>query len=72
MGQSWLYKINGRNYFELFVGFEQLTSDLMIVISSERVVVFELVKGSVVHGQACVPARQRTGRIFPPGDCHED
>ena len=42
IGQSWLYKINGRNYFELYVGFEKLTTDLMIVISSEKVVVFKL------------------------------
>jgi len=45
VGQGWLYKINGRRYEELYVGFEQLTSDLMIVISSERVVVFGLVEG---------------------------
>ena len=35
----------GRNYLELYVGFEQLTIDLMIVISSEWVVVFEMVEG---------------------------
>merc|ERR1719431_1295634 len=44
-GQAWLYRINGRNHEELYVGFEQLTSDLMIVISSEKLVVFGLVEG---------------------------
>ena len=41
-GQSWLYKINGRRYEELFVGFEQLSQELLIVVSSERVVIFSL------------------------------
>ena len=41
-GQSWLYKINGRRYEELYVGFEQLSEEHMIVISSERVVVFSV------------------------------
>merc|ERR1719282_946975 len=41
-GQSWLYKINGRRYEELYVGFEILSSEHMIVISSERVVVFSV------------------------------
>jgi len=45
VGQSWLYRINGRNYAELYVGFENLTADLMIVVSSERVVVFGMVEG---------------------------
>ena len=41
-GQGWLYKINGRRYEELFVGFEQLSQELLIVVSSERVVIFSL------------------------------
>ena len=39
-GQAWLYKINGRRYEEMYVGFETLSEEHMIVISSERVVVF--------------------------------
>ena len=35
-----LYKINGGRYEELFVGFEQLSQELLIVVSSERVVIF--------------------------------
>ena len=37
----------GRNYLELYVGFEQLTTDLMIVVSSEWVVVvvFKMAEG---------------------------
>ena len=42
LGQSWLYKINGRRYEELYVGFETLSEEHMIVISSERVVVFSV------------------------------
>ena len=45
MGQSWLYRMIGRNYLELYVGFEQLTTDLMIMVSSEWVVVFEMAEG---------------------------
>jgi len=41
-GQAWLYKINGRRYEELYVGFETLSEEHMIVISSERVVVFSV------------------------------
>ena len=41
-GQSWLYKINGRRYEEVYVGFEQLSEEYMIIISSERVVVFSM------------------------------
>jgi hypothetical protein len=32
-GQAWLYAINGKNYQELFIAFEQLSDDLMIVVS---------------------------------------
>ena len=32
-GQAWLYAINGKNYEELFIAFEQLSEDLMIVVS---------------------------------------
>ena len=42
MGQSWLYKINGRRFEELYVGFETLSEEHMIVISSDRVVVFSV------------------------------
>jgi len=44
-GQAWLYLINGKNYAELFVAFEHLGEDLMIVVSSERVVIFKMVEG---------------------------
>jgi hypothetical protein len=33
-GQAWLYAINGKNYEELFIAFEQLSEDLMIVVSA--------------------------------------
>jgi hypothetical protein len=33
-GQAWLYAINGKNYEELFIAFEQLAEDLMIVVST--------------------------------------
>jgi len=42
-GQECLYRINGKNYGEMFVGYEVLrkgTEDLQVVVSSERVVVF--------------------------------
>ena len=32
-GQAWLYLINGKNYGELFVAFEHLGEDLMIVVT---------------------------------------
>ena len=35
----------GRNYLELCFAFEQLTTDLMIVVSSEWVVVYKMVEG---------------------------
>ena len=35
----------GRNYLELCFAFEQLTTDLMIVVSSEWVIVFEMAEG---------------------------
>ena len=41
-GQTWLYKINGRRFEELYVGFEQLSEEHLIVVSSERVVIFGL------------------------------
>ena len=41
-GQTWLYKINGRRYEELYVGFEQLSEEHLIVVSSERVIIFSL------------------------------
>ena len=41
-GQTWLYKINGKRYEELYVGFEELSEEHLIVVSSERVVIFSL------------------------------
>lgn len=47
-GQERLYKMNGRDYNEIYVGHEQLRSgedDLQILITSERVLVFSLSSG---------------------------
>ena len=41
-GQAWLYKINGRRYEEMYLGWETLSQEHMIVISSERLVVFSV------------------------------
>jgi len=46
-GQQWLYRVNGMNTQELYMGFETLGSNSMIIISSEKVVVYGIVEGQV-------------------------
>lgn len=49
LGQERMYKMNGRDYNEIYVGHEQLRSgddDLQILITSERILVFSLSGGS--------------------------
>jgi hypothetical protein len=61
-GQAWLYAINGKNYQELFIAFEQLSDDLMIVVSlflgSHAVlwirVIVESVSGSLAYWRSWI------------------
>ena len=45
LGQVWLHRIVGARTEELYIGFEQLREGLMVVVSSERVVIFTVVEG---------------------------
>ena len=52
-GQEMMYKMNGRDYGEIFVAHEQLRSgedDLQILITSERVLVFSVSSGGASVG----------------------
>ena len=44
-GQIWLHRILGARPEELYVAFEQLGAGLMVVVSSERLVVFTVTEG---------------------------
>ena len=44
LGQVWLHRIVGARTEELYIGFEQLREGLMVVVSSERVVIFTVVE----------------------------
>lgn len=44
-GQIWLHRILGARPEEIYVGFEQLGEGLMVVVSSERLVVFTVTDG---------------------------